>query len=474
MLSLNTLPVDCLQAIADILEGYDLRALNLTCKCMSDPVSKSQLNRIYSDKLAYPAISHYGLSRVPGCEIESLYTCNQEDTKKIIVQLKAEGRLSEINSCYFRCHTPLQGAVISEDLEKVKVLVEEGKAKDYLVEHGKAKDCIMSALTIAASRGNADIVRYLLSQGAQVITPFYQNGYKIFIIPELIKSYCSESQEDQEVEAEKIKRRENQLQCLALILSYSKNLKSLHTQISELHDCPVEIACNHGRHDLMELLVNFGFEWPPLTQEDTREKIFINAVQKGHLESVRWFVDNYNMNINLHQNGIPLLHMAKAFRKEDIVNYLLSCGANPEALTSEGQDYQTYANLKISVRAAQALAHFFRSMAGFKEFINFNECYSCLMKHDINRVIDKKGNTLLHFAAKYPRHEYVYEKIIPALLSKGADLTARNTKGKTPYDSGMAAIKKCSYDSEEENSCDSDSEEELQEMHNRVKKLAID
>lgn len=463
--NLNALPKAWLEMIVDHLEGSDLRSLKLTCKSMSGPISKSQRKRILSTQLALPAISCYGLCRAPGKEIEALYESDLEDTKKIVAQLKAEGRLSEINSAYYSHSTPLQSAV-SGDLEKVKVLVEEGGAKDYLLgSNGEPEDCL-SALGRAARSGNVEVVRYLLSQGAQVEVSL-RSGYgdTVFVIPTLIDSYCDERW-IQEVSNEEINNIfENQCKCLALILSYAKDLTAIRTQTS-FGQCLVEVACIHGRRDLMELLLNFGFQWPALAKEDTRRNLFVNAVAEGHLEIVRWFVNTYKMDVNFHGNGgVTLLHMAKAARKEEVVNYLLSCGANPDALTNEGQDYQTYAKLQISLRAAKALAHYFSTMAGFQEFESFQECFPCLMDHDINSVIDAEGNTLLHLATEWPRHEYFYEEIIPALISKGADLKARNTKGQTPYDFGIGKIN--------ETYRRYATEQELREMLDRVKKLAI-
>lgn len=357
----------------------------------------------------------------------------------------------------FNLHVKAMSSPISESQPKRISLTEEGEAKAYLLN---SNNRIMDALNAAVSIGNVEEVRYLLSLGAGLrvgVSIHRDDGYSMFIFPTLIESCCSQQ--------ENINIRENQFICLALVLCYAEDLESIRNQRSFLGSrSPVEIACNNGRQDLMELLLNFGFQWPVLNQEDARKKLFINAVVSGHLEIVRWFIKTYKMDVNYHDDfGITILHMAKAARKESVVDYLLMRGANPKALTSEGQDYQTYGKHKISVRAAKALAHYSRTMAGFDEFKNFKECNSHLMEQDINHVINSKGDTILHIAAQWPNHKKFYKKIIPALLRKGAELMARNNKGQTPYDIGIATIEK-SYRKYV-------SEKELQKMYNRVEQL---
>lgn len=458
--SFSDLPRGCQELTIDHLEGADLRAMKAVCRDMIPLVLYSKEKRRHSDQLAFPSFSY---NKTPGKEIKDLYTADLENTRRIVTQLKAEGRLAEINSVYYDHFSPLQAAVY-QGLEKVKILVEEGEAKDCLLRVDQQPEHCLSSLATAAAEGKVDVVRYLLSQGANPSNPLSDNrGSEVYLIAELVDRYCSRDLIEKEISEGNPTICEKQIQCLDLILSNGGDLRRIRTQRSATGECPVAMACSRGRRDIMELLLEFGFRWADLEDKDSLYRLLINAVVEGHAEIVRWFVETYQMDVNIHgHGGITLLHMAKASRKEDVVEYLLSCGANPEALTEEGQDYQTYARAHISLRAVNALVHFCATMAGWNEFKSLSECLSCLEDVDVHRVIDEKGNTLLHKAAQWPAHELCYETIIPALIGKGANLAAKNALGETSYDVGMKAIKERYSRSRGQ---------KLQEMQDRVEKL---
>jgi ankyrin repeat protein len=389
---------------------------------------------LVGNQLGSPAV----VSDTAGKEIEPIYQSNVVETQAILASLQQKGTLFEINSRYYRNYSPLAGAASRGELEKVKLLVEQGGAKDYLIRPDGFLCEGPSALSAAACSAQVTTVDYLLSQGAKLDQTMRDFGHGFFQFPYLVEAYCQNEQISSK-EEEQSDFYERQYACLRLVLNSVKDLKILHGQLSMCGKNCLQLALYSGRRDLVELLLEFSFTWADLEEENVREKLFSQALSKGHLSLIQWFVETYKININ-GPSKLPHLHIAKANRKEEVVQYLLQQGAEPSFVNDQGEDYLTYARRQISLRALQGLAHHFQSMAGFNEFQDFDECLSFLRPEDINRIVDRKGNTLLHLAAQWPAHNNFYENFLPPLIKIGADLSFKNKKGEIPFVIGYDVI----------------------------------
>ena len=171
------------------------------------------------------------------------------------------------------------------------------------------------------------------------------------------------------------------------------------------------------------------------------EYAFFRAAACGHLDVVRYFIQERNFDVNSQDeddDGTALIAASDAGCSE-IVNYLLTQGANPRIPDEDGTTALMAAAMNSHVESFCTLMHYLDVtlrndkraiqqallLAGrqghvglFREFF---KRYSINIDHE-----DRHGNILLHDAAANGRLE-----LVRILLSAGASINVQNRQGFT-------------------------------------------
>ena len=135
------------------------------------------------------------------------------------------------------------------------------------------------------------------------------------------------------------------------------------------------------------------------------------------------------------------LQYAAAHKQVGVVSMLLSMGANPNAVGSEGRRALNVASLKGDAAVARLLLEHganpnLRDKTGSTPLhdasLNGNkDVIELLLSHgaEINALDGESKSTALHYAASYGRLEAV-----KTLVAHGADVSLKTAKGQTPLE----------------------------------------
>jgi ankyrin repeat protein len=200
---------------------------------------------------------------------------------------------------------------------------------------------------------------------------------------------------------------------------------------------PLHEAVNSKDRQMLRLLLKYGAN--PNIQDSWGNTPLSNSAKQNEKEIVQILLDSPEINVNLGGNYTPLTLTNDA----EIVKLLLSKGADPNL--GKYPDFQPLfqavkANnpekigLLLTAKADYLVENMYgntpAALAIFNGYLDaviaFFKFFKQMGRKD---VVDKSGNTLLHLAAFYNRNE-----IAKRLISLGADLFAKNNKGKAPID----------------------------------------
>ena len=168
--------------------------------------------------------------------------------------------------------------------------------------------------------------------------------------------------------------------------------------------------------------------------------MFFTAVEHGHLELVKYFIEELKVSANSTKEGeINAIHIASNTNNVEIIEYLHSKGTDIEKVSIYGKPIN-WAVGSQNVQAAIKLLELGASPEGDLTAssppplilaIDFNseEIYQALMKHKCSlEVMDPDGYTPLHLAA-----EKGELNIVKDLIEKGLDkYINKEVHGKTP------------------------------------------
>jgi ankyrin repeat protein len=369
--------------------------------------------------------------------VNRLCESNTQESRSILQNLKQAGCLTAVNTVGCGLVTPLYLSASAGHLAKVGLLIAHG-AKDSIVQGDEVNGFSnsLSALYIAAKRSHAVVVNYLLKHGARTDLKMKDDhGLTHFFLPSLVHSYCSWGYREEPTP----ETRSQQVLCLGDILTYAtpETCARILNQHLYAGHCALELAFMAGRGDLVEVLWSFGARWEALDDAGKRADVLIHATEQGHLATIQWICRHFGLDVNLvSSDKVPLLHIAKTNRYEEIVQFLLDKGANPSARTKNGETYEAYAGREISQHAAKSFVNYLKDGIPFRGFENPDKFCSDLRLEDIGSVVDTQGNTLLHLAAKFFGWPWIYTIWIPALLRRGGKkvLEIRNCMNQTPLE----------------------------------------
>jgi ankyrin repeat protein len=136
------------------------------------------------------------------------------------------------------------------------------------------------------------------------------------------------------------------------------------------------------------------------------------AVRKGDISQTKASITPDNIN-QQDENGSSLLHIALAFRQDEIALHLISAGIDLNAQSKDGKTALSYAAIYQNEPVSQKLIE-----SGADP-----------------DLADKSGNGPLWHALQSSRKNY---DLFAYLLSKGADPTQKNNFGKSVLDAANA------------------------------------
>jgi len=182
------------------------------------------------------------------------------------------------------------------------------------------------------------------------------------------------------------------------------NLKDINART------PLHWACRGVHFEIIKYLVDKGAD---LNATDVNGMIPLHSVaSRGHAEAVRFLIEKGSLvNVqSIYDSGTPL-HYATENGFNNVVSILLDNGARCDLKNK-------FENTPLHVAVLTAQADIFKLLV---DKMSENDPSLLNLK-------DFDGNTALHLVSAQPD-----AKSVVYLVTKGADINARNTIGQTPY-----------------------------------------
>jgi ankyrin repeat protein len=174
---------------------------------------------------------------------------------------------------------------------------------------------------------------------------------------------------------------------------------------SELGMTPLHFAVSNDRTDIAKLLIEKGADCS--VRDKTGMTPLYTTITRGYIDSARLLIDKGADVNGKGMWGQTLLHTAAAYGHIDIVTLLIDRGADVNATNRSG------------------LTPLFSACERSNK-----EVTELLIDRGANtEAKDKWGRTPLHVAAKNGQKDFV-----ELLIAKGADVNAPNNKGRTPLE----------------------------------------
>jgi ankyrin repeat protein len=181
----------------------------------------------------------------------------------------------------------------------------------------------------------------------------------------------------------------------------------------------LHIAAAAGKSDAVALLLARGAD--PAAYDSNGWTALHHAVREGHEGTVAALLNDEkspaNVNAQTRESGETPLHLAARKGHCDIIDALLAKGADAALLSGAG-----HVPLHHAIFGGRPLAG--------EKLLNALQ----RQKVNINKLRDRTGNSLLHFAAAR-----AHEDLPKLLIAAGADVNAENKDGATPLHFACAA-----------------------------------
>ena len=265
---------------------------------------------------------------------------------------------------------PITYAVMSKDIELVKILVENGA--DLSDKYNSS----YPVLNTAAMYSNIDIFKYLIEKGAKVTPLSIHEGYS-----PLHSAIITDNYE------------------IALLLADNKVFLNYKNGFRQT---PLLMAIKHGRkkkYDFIKLLIGCGAD---VNISDDRYTPLTTAIIDGDTDSVKLLIAA-GADLNLKDRYNTPLQVSIKFKKYDFSEMLLAAGADVDATD----------NFECPPLITAIL--------WFADI----ETLQLLIRHKANvNIKDKKGDTPLIIASKLGCAEFVR-----LFIDAGADTGAKNKEG---------------------------------------------
>ncbi len=284
------------------------------------------------------------------------------NTADLLLNLKSDLEKKAMNG-----KTPLHEAAVKNDIPACKLLLLAGAGVDTLYEVDN-----QTALMLAAAKGHADIVRMLITAGADV------NKRTTGGRTALIYALCAKNPAG-----------------ASLLLAAGANV-NVKSQFGEI---PLLMASKAGRSDLMEMLLKAkaNLEW---CDAETNAAGLLEAATRGYTDVAALLLQaNASPIVSVGRNGHNLLRAAIVAQKPRLIRLFVDAGAQ-------------LANTDLDVHDVLAVAATSSAQADLVRAI-------VAAKADVNGY--RTGRTHLARAAKDGPLE-----VVQVLLEAHADVTAKD------------------------------------------------
>lgn len=193
--------------------------------------------------------------------------------------------------------------------------IEHGHVKivHYLLEQRRDQTTALNKLLIlhAVTAGHINMVRFLISQGADVHCILYQQGETLLHIAAK-QGYLD----------------------IVKLLSQENNADINAETTSGM--TPLNIAVSKGHLNLVKYLIE------ELKVDYEEDEILKYAISSGQLNIVKYLIEHRKIDINTliyHENehGYTALHLASFRKKLDLIEYLITQGAHLNVCTTSGK-----------------------------------------------------------------------------------------------------------------------------------------
>jgi len=294
-------------------------------------------------------------------------------------------------------------AINDNNLEKVQKIIQENH--EVLNERDES---YCDPLTFAAIAGNLEIMKYLLSQGADINTIDRENS-------NLMHNAAANGH----------------LEVVKYLIDQSFDVNAA----DDNGNTALLFASDRNNIELVRYLLDQGADVHAESSNGTT--VILNAAFSGNNEMIQLFQDK-GLSINhANQWGVTPLMYASLVGNMDIVEYLLEQGADVHAISAQGETALVWATIRMHFDIAEllmekGLSYNDRSETGETMFFSAGkspmEAVTYMVEHGADPFAeDTSGTTPLHIAAQRGNTE-----IAAYLISLGIDVNKVDENGWTP------------------------------------------
>ncbi|XP_063923992.1 uncharacterized protein LOC135138073 [Zophobas morio] len=300
-------------------------------------------------------------------------------------------------------HNPLHIAAQTGNLRALDILTRKGASINYQSGTGTI------ALHLAIMTGHLKLIRPLLDKGSSVNLPDEDKNTSLHYIVQTGE------------------------------LSMIKDIVDRETYIikNNLGQSPLDLATIQNREDILDLLLTKALPGNNISIQEYMQMPFFNAVFTGQMKIVRCLM-NYGANVNGILNNATVLCMAALGGHREIVDLLLTKGADPNIRVYGKMNALSFAVIAQNIEIIRLLLRHNVELVDsdedgngclIKAIVDGNkEIVDILLQSGVNvNARNKYGASAMHFAAVVGNID-----LINTLLKYKGDVNVKNNEGGTP------------------------------------------
>lgn len=339
--------------------------------------------------------------------VEAIRDDNESQGKFLLQSLHAD----DLNSDYYGA-PPLVSVAASGKQELLVDLVRAGACN--WVGNGS------TALYASCVNGHTECVRLLLQMGANPQLKGTVDGYDQFILHDTIKK--------------------GPFECVKLLITALPEATAKlfvnernwtgdwEPVLGEVTGYPLYYAFRSGKAASMKLLIDYGADFQLAFPGKDEKDLMCIAARAGYLDIVRFFIERGVDSKACYKDGPKTaLDLARITRQQDVIDFLQSLDV-PTDDTIVFKDRSKEA-VEVLATSFSSIPMHFTPKSGFS---SLDECFHALLPEHSNLPL--REGTLLHYLASHATKETPdIGAYIEKLITMGADIQVKNSKGSTPY-----------------------------------------